>query len=102
LTAHNTENDGVHTVWRHDLLIKTDDDMDRFLAAPFTPAPPEVAAFERIRQALGEGGVMEIEMPDPVCLVVENMSYEDFMVRTLFAPAKIDALLDKAAELVYI
>ena len=30
LTAHYTENDGVHTVWRHDLLIKTDDDMDRF------------------------------------------------------------------------
>ena len=25
---------------------------------------------------------MEIEMPDPLCLVVENMPYEDFMVRT--------------------
>ena len=101
LTAHYTENDGVHTVWRHDLLIKTDDDMDRFLAAPFVPAPPDVAAFERTRQALGERGVMEIEMPDPLCLVVENMSYEDFMVRTVFMPEKIDALLDRAAELIY-
>ena len=101
LTAHYTENDGVHTVWRHDLLIKTDDDIDRFLAAPFAPAAPDVAAFERTREALGERGVMEIEMPDPLCLVVENMSYEDFMVRTVFMPAKIDALLDKAAELIY-
>jgi hypothetical protein len=101
LTAHYTENDGVHTVWRHDMLIKSDDDMDRFLAAPFVPAPPDVESFERIRQALGERGVMEIEVPDPLCLVVENMSYEDFMVRTLFAPAKIDALLDKAAELLH-
>jgi hypothetical protein len=101
LTAHYTENDGVHTVWRHDLLIKTDDDIDRFLATSFAPVLPDVTAFERTRQALGERGVMEIEMPDPLCLVVENMSYEDFMVRTLFAPAKIDALLDKAAELLY-
>lgn len=101
LTAHYTENDGVHTVWRHELLIKTDDDIDRFLAAPFVPAAPDVAAFERTREALGERGVMEIEVPDPLCLVVENMSYEDFMVRTLFAPAKIDALLDRAAELIH-
>jgi len=101
LTAHYTENDGVHTVWRHDMLIKSDDDMDRFLAAPFAPHPPDVTAFERTRQALGDRGLMEIEIPDPLCLVVENMSYEDFMVRTLFAPAQIDALMDQAAELIY-
>jgi hypothetical protein len=79
LTAHYSENDGVHTVWRHDLLIKTDDDIDRFLAAPFAPAAPDVVAFEQTRQALGERGVMEIGMPDSLRLVVENMSCEDFM-----------------------
>ena len=99
LTAHYTENDGVHTVWRHDLLIKNDEDMDRFLAAPFAPGLPDVEAFERTRQALGERGLMEIEMPDPLCLVVENMSYEDFMIATKYAPAKIDALLDMMADL---
>jgi hypothetical protein len=37
-----------------------------------------------------------------LCLIVEDISYEDFMVRPLFTPAKIDALLlDKVAELVY-
>jgi hypothetical protein len=100
LTAHYTENDGVHTVWRHDLLIKSEDDIDRFLAAPFAPAAPDVAAFERTRQALGERGVMEIELPDPLCLVVENMSYEDFMVRTISTPEKIDALFEQAAALI--
>ncbi len=98
LTAHYTENDGVHTVWRHDVLIKSDADLDRFLAAPFAPRPLDLTAFEQTRQALGERGLMEIEMPDPLCLVVENMSYEDFMVRTLQAPVKIDALLDKMAD----
>jgi hypothetical protein len=44
---------------------------------------------------------MEIEVPDPLCVVVENMSYEDFMVRTITLPARIDALLDRAFELVY-
>lgn len=101
LTARYTENDGVRTVWRHDLLIKSDDDIDRFLAAPFAPAPPDVVAFEAKRQALGERGLVEIEMPDPLCLVVENMNYEDFMVRTVTMPAKIDALLERAGELIY-
>lgn len=99
LAANYTENDGVHTLWRHDPLIKSDDDMDRFLSAPFAPTPPNVDAFEKTRQALGDRGLMEIELPDPLCLVVENMSYEDFMVRTLLVPAKIDALLDRMTEL---
>ncbi len=99
LTANYTENDGVHTVWRHDPLIKGDEDMDRFLSAPFAPSPPNVKAFEQTRQALGDRGLMEIELPDPLCLVVENMSYEDFMVRTLLTPAKIEALLDRMTEL---
>ena len=59
------------------------------------------AAFESARQALGDRGLVEIEVPDPLCLVVENMSYEDFMVRTIFLPEKIDALLDRAAELIH-
>jgi hypothetical protein len=101
LTARYTENDGVRTVWRHDLLIKSDDDMDRFLVAPFAARPPDVAAFEAARAALGDRGLMEIEIPDPLCLVVENMRYEDFMVRTISHPAKIDALLERATELIY-
>ena len=101
LTAHYTENDGVRTVWRHDLLIKSDDDIDRFLSAPFAPLGPDVEAFRRKRAALGDRGLVEIEAPDPLCLVVENMSYEDFMVRTIFMPEKIDALLDRAAELIH-
>ncbi len=99
LTAHYTENDGVHTVWRHDLLIKTDDDIDRFLSAPFAPRPPDREAFERTRQALGERGLMEVEIPDALCLVVENMSYEDFMVRSLTMPGQIEALLERMSEL---
>jgi hypothetical protein len=99
LTARYTENDGVRTVWRHDLLMKSDEDVARFLAAEFAPEPPDVAAFEAAAAALGERGLMEIELPNALCLVVENMSYEDFMVRTVTQPAAIDALLARAAEL---
>jgi uroporphyrinogen-III decarboxylase len=100
LTANYTENEGMRTVWRHDALMKSDEDVDRFLSAPFIPNPPDIERFERTRAALGERGVMEIEAPTPLCLVVENMPYEQFMVRALQDPARIEALLDKASELI--
>jgi hypothetical protein len=100
LTANYAENEGMRTVWRHDHLMKTDEDIDRFLAAPFIPNPPNVEAFERTRAALGERGVMEIEAPTPLCLVVENMPYDQFMVRYLQDLGRIEALLDKASELI--
>jgi len=100
LTANYTENEGMRTVWRHDHLMKTDGDIDRFLSAPFVPNPPNIEAFERTREALGERGVMEVETPTPLCLVVENMPYDQFMVRALQDPARVEALLDHASELI--
>jgi hypothetical protein len=100
LTANYTENEGMRTVWRHDHLMKTDEDIDRFLSAPFIPNPPNVEAFGRTRAALGERGVMEVEAPTPLCLVVENMPYDQFMVRYLQDLGRIEALLDKASELI--
>jgi hypothetical protein len=101
LTANYTENAGMRTVWRHDHLMKTDEDIDRFLSAPFIPNLPDVESFEHTRAALGERGVMEIETPTPLCLVVESMPYDQFMVRALQDPARIEALLDKASELIH-
>jgi uroporphyrinogen-III decarboxylase len=43
---------------------------------------------------------MEVETPTPLCLVVENMPYDQFMVWSLLDPAKIEALLDMASELI--
>jgi hypothetical protein len=100
LTANYTENEGMRTVWRHDHLMKTDEDIDRFLSAPFVPNPPDLDAFQQTRTALGERGVMEIETPTPLCLVVENMPYDQFMVRALQDPVRVEALLDRASELI--
>jgi hypothetical protein len=44
---------------------------------------------------------MEIETPTPLCLVVENMPYDQFMVRSLHDLSRIEALLDKASELIW-
>jgi hypothetical protein len=100
LTANYTENEGMRTVWRHEPLMKTDEDIDRFLSAPFVPNPPDLDTFRRTREALGESGLMEIETPTPLCLVVENMPYDQFMVRALQDPVRVEALLDRASELI--
>jgi hypothetical protein len=45
LTANYTENEGMRTVWRHDPLMKTEEDLDRFLSSPFVPNPPNIEGF---------------------------------------------------------
>ncbi|MCZ7545452.1 MAG: hypothetical protein M5R40_18890 [Anaerolineae bacterium] len=99
LTAEYKEIAGNNSVWRQTHLIKTDDDIDRFLSVPFTPAQPDADAYRRVRAEVGDRGIMQIQMPDPIDLVFENMDYNDFMVRTITVPEKIDAMLERMQQL---
>lgn len=100
LTAEYKDVDGNKSTWRESHLIKTDEDIQAFLSMPFAPAPPDVDAFRALRDRLGDRGVVQVQVPNPVCLVIENMDYMEFMIRTHTTPEIIDALLDRAQELI--
>lgn len=100
LVAEYKDIDGNKSTWRERHLIQTDDDMDAFLATPFRPQVPDVAEYRALQAALGDRGIVQVQVPNPVCLVIENMDYTEFMIRTRTMPEKIDALLERAQELI--
>jgi hypothetical protein len=100
LTCTSRETDTTHTVWVTEHLIKTDEDMAAFVELPFEPKAPTTDEIKTQRLAVGDRGILEFQVPTSLCLVCENMRYEDFMVRTLTAPKKLLALIERCQELV--
>lgn len=100
LTCVNRETDTAHTVWVTEQLVKADEDIAAFLELPFAPKAPSAEEIEVQRAAVGDRGVLELQVPTALCVVCENMNYEDFMVRTLMARKHLFAMLERCQELV--
>lgn len=100
LSAEYKDIAGNKSTWRETHLIKTDDDIDRLISVSFKPQLPVKEEFEQLKARLGTKGIVQVQVPNPVCLVIENMDYTDFMMRTLTEPEKLDAMLAWAQELI--
>lgn len=100
LSAEYKDIDGNMSTWRETHLVKTDEDIDRLLSMPFKAALPDLNDYQQLKARLGDRGIIQVQVPNPVCLVIENMDYTDFMMRTVTMPKKLDALLEWAQELI--
>lgn len=100
LVAEYKDIDGNKSTWRERHLMQTDEDIEAFLSMPFCPKLPDPAEYQALQEALGERGIVQVQLPNPVCLVIENMDYTEFMIRTRTMPEKIDALLERAQQLI--
>ncbi len=100
LTAEYKEIDGNKSTWRETPLVKTDEDINRLLSMPFVPARPDRTIYDHLKASLGDRGIVQVQVPNPVCLVIENMDYADFMMRSLTMPDTIEALLEWAQDLI--
>ena len=99
LTSTCRETGATHTVWVTEHLIKADEDIQTFIELPFEPKAPSAEEIRAHREGLGDRGVQEFQVPTALCLVCENMRYEDFMLRTLTAPKELLAMLERCQEL---
>ncbi len=99
LTSTCQETGATHTVWVTEHLIKADEDIQSFIDLPFEPKAPTAEEIRAHREALGDRGVQEFQVPTALCLACENMNYEDFMLRTLTAPKELFAMLERCQEL---
>ncbi len=100
LTAEYKRIKGNMSIWREDNLIKTDQDIDSFLSMTFKPKLPDIKIYKKLLLQLGESGIMQVQMPNPIGLIIENMGYEDFLLRVYTMPEKVDALLEKAQQII--
>ncbi len=90
----------VSTNWTLQHMLKDTDDLKAFLEVPnevFIQVP-DVSNLVALDEQLGDGGVVECEIGDPLCSAADLFSMEDYTVIALTEPELFHALLQKFAR----
>ncbi|MEK7767774.1 MAG: uroporphyrinogen decarboxylase family protein, partial [bacterium] len=78
--------------------FRTRADAERFLRAPYEPPVPDLAAWRRARDRLGDEGLVLVGLENPLCLPAAWFSPEEFCLAWAEAPDLVEALVRAAAE----
>jgi hypothetical protein len=102
LTALNRRDPDVNTTWHIEHLLKDLDDLRAFLDIP----PAEMGEVDpsgvlEAEAALGDAGIVMIDIADPICQAAELFHMADFTVIATSEPALFRALLDRYAAEIY-
>ena len=101
LTSTQYSEDGINTTWRTERLLKTDEDVERFLSLPRDMEPADLSSFPALLERLGDHGIPLVDIADPICIVAELFEFSEFMLRAYTQPEQITALLEHVAPSVY-
>jgi hypothetical protein len=93
--------EGVETTWKVEHLLKTDEDVERFLSMPYVRPRVDGDDFAEALARVGERGLVKLEIADPICHVADLFEFGEFTVRAWREPATIRRLLDAMAPRVY-
>jgi hypothetical protein len=93
--------EGVNTTWRVERLLKTDEDVARFLSIPYELEAPDMSSVFEAQARLGDMGITQVSITDPICEVAGRFRFEDFLERAFFQPEQIMKMLDVLAPRVY-
>lgn len=103
MTSMSRQDPDVATVWNIEPLLKDLDDLEAYIQIPDEAFKYEVstAELEAEDAALGDKGIVMVDMADPLCLAASLFSMEDFTVVALTEPTLFRKLLDKQAARIY-
>ena len=93
----STVRPGTGHTWVRKHFCDTSDDARRLLDLNIDPPSCECADFFRLRDGLGDRGLMWVTIPSPVLLVCRLFSPEDFLLSIRTEPELVEALMDLAA-----
>ena len=105
--AHTPEGDlkkvtkvieNVRTTWQVEHWCKTPDDVDRALSAPFAPVAYDGAELKRIREDLGDGGIVMASCGDPLCEAAELMNFGEYTIWAMTETDHFVRTLDRLHE----
>lgn len=91
----------VNTTWTLAHPLKDADDLAAYLTLPmprFDPAP-DLSPILLAEKALGDTGIVMIDMGDPLCRAASLFSMEDYLVVALTERALFRKLLDRFEEI---
>jgi uroporphyrinogen-III decarboxylase len=79
-------------------VIKSDDDLERVQSVAHASAVFDLTPTRQLVQAVGEHGVLYVSYPDPMYSAATLFDYQDFVVRCITAPERLQGLIDYLAE----
>jgi len=103
LTSLTKREPGVDTVWEIEHLLKDTDDLAAFLDLPdeVFAESVDVASLKAEDEALGDRGIVMVNMEDPLCAAASLFSMEDYTIIATTEPDLFHRLLEKCARHLY-
>jgi len=71
---------GVHTTWQTEHWCKSLEDVNAALSVPFEPLEYDVSDYGRIKDEVGDHGIIMASLADPLWLAADLMSFGDYVV----------------------
>jgi hypothetical protein len=89
----------TQTTWTLEHLLKDTEDAEAFLRLPEPPPRiPDPTTIIREEEALGEDGIVLIDVADPLCRAAECFSMEDYTIVAMTQPRLFTRLLERFAR----
>jgi uroporphyrinogen-III decarboxylase len=87
--------DAIMTTWTVEHLCKDTADVDAFMELPWEPVRYTAEDYPRIREEIGEGGIIMASIPDPACWAMEIMEFGEATVWALTETDHFKATLEE-------
>ncbi len=92
----------TYTLWTLKHFLSNADDLKAWLQLPEpTVGEPDLSALLAEEKALGENGIVMIDMHDPICDAAGLFSMEDYTICAFTEPELFHKLLDRIARTVF-
>ena len=101
LTGLYRDQEDLHTTWCLEHFVKDTDDLDKWLSIPYEPGDVAVDNIRKADEVVGDNGVPIVETGDPILVVAELFSFEDFLLNRLTDRKKIIYAMDVIFERQY-
>ncbi len=100
LTTRTRRDPHVNTVWTEEHLLKGVEDLRAFLQIPpqDDEGDVETAPVLEAELALGDGGIVMIDTPDPLCLAASLFDMAEYTVTAMTEQALFHRLLERFAS----
>jgi uroporphyrinogen-III decarboxylase len=101
LTAVYRDQKGLLTTWTTEHFLKTIDDLDKWLSLPYEPGEVTIERVKAAEKAIGDKGILVIEVPDPILIIAELFRFEHFMLNWMTDRERILYAMDVIFERQY-